>query len=111
MKSFTSRRFREMYASLPKDVRLYADRAYRLFRHNPSHPGLRFKMVDAESRMYSARVDLGYRALGLTEVMTSCGCGSARMQSTIKRCDGRQFAPTRNGKKAKWPRMHRDEHG
>lgn len=39
MKSFTSRSFREMYASLPKEVQSQARRAYRLFRDNPSHPG------------------------------------------------------------------------
>ncbi len=38
MKSFTSRRFREMYANLPKEVQSRADRAYALFRRNPRHP-------------------------------------------------------------------------
>jgi hypothetical protein len=64
MKSYTSRRFRETFASLPKDIRLRAHRAYRLFRGNPFHPGLHFKKVDDESRTYSVRVGLGYRALG-----------------------------------------------
>ena len=63
MKSFTSRRFREMYAALPPDVRLRAKRAYHLFRHNPAHPGLNFKKVDDRDNVYSARVGLGYRAL------------------------------------------------
>ena len=64
MKSFTSRRFREMYANLPKDIQLRADRAYQLFRRNPSHPGLHFKKVDHDNLIYSARVGLGYRAPG-----------------------------------------------
>jgi hypothetical protein len=64
MKSFTSRRFRSMYANLPKDVKLRATRAYRLFRRSPSHPGLNFKKVDDQNDIYSARVGLGYRALG-----------------------------------------------
>jgi hypothetical protein len=42
MKSFTSRRF----------------------RRNPSRPGLNFKKVDEEYNIYSARIGLGYRALG-----------------------------------------------
>ena len=62
MKSFTSRRFREMYADLPEEVKLRANRAYQLFRRNPAHPGLNFKKV--ENQIYSARVGLGYRALG-----------------------------------------------
>jgi len=64
MRSFTSRRFRESYARLPKQVRLQARRAYQLFKQNPSHPGLNFKKVDGQNSIYSVRVGLGYRALG-----------------------------------------------
>jgi hypothetical protein len=64
MKSFTSRRFREMYANLPQDVQVRAQRAYQLFLRNPAHPGLNFKKVDDENHVYSARVGLGHRALG-----------------------------------------------
>ena len=64
MKSFTSRRFRILYASLPEDVRRRAMRAYHLFRRNPAHPGLNFKKVDEQNDIYSVRVGLGYRALG-----------------------------------------------
>lgn len=35
-----------------------------LFRLNPAHPGLNFKKVDDQNEIYSARVGLGYRALG-----------------------------------------------
>lgn len=63
MKSFTSRRFRERYEKLPRDVKLRAQRAYKLFRLNPAHPGLNFKKVDDQDNVYSARVGLGYRAL------------------------------------------------
>jgi len=64
MNSFTSRRFREMYAGLPAQVRLRARRAYLLFRRDPAHPGLNFKKVHEENNIYSARIGLGYRALG-----------------------------------------------
>ena len=64
MRSFTSRRFRQMYANLPEQVRLQSLRAYQLFRRNPSHPGLNFKRVDDENNIYSARIGRGYRALG-----------------------------------------------
>jgi len=60
MKSFTSRRFRERYEELPRDVKLRAKRAYKLFRLNPAHPGLNFKKVDDQDNVYSARVGLGY---------------------------------------------------
>jgi hypothetical protein len=64
MKSFTSRRFREMYGDLPDHVQRQAQRAYQLFRRNPAHPGLNFKKVDEERNIYSARIGLGYRVLG-----------------------------------------------
>ncbi len=64
MRSFTSRRFREIYANLPDEVQLRAKRAYRLFLQNPTHPGLNFKKIDEEDNIYSARVGLSYRVLG-----------------------------------------------
>ena len=64
MKSFTTRRFREAYGSLPDEVRLQARRAFHLFKQNASHPGLNFKKVDGENNIYSVRIGLGYRALG-----------------------------------------------
>ena len=38
--------------------------AYELFRQNPSHPELRFKKVNPDPPTYSARVGIGYRAVG-----------------------------------------------
>ena len=64
MKSVTTRRFREALIKLPEPVRQQAHRAYGLFRHNPSHPGLSFKKVDEEKNTYSVRIGLGHRALG-----------------------------------------------
>ena len=52
-----------MFANLPEHVRRDARRAYQLFRRNATHPGLRFKKLEGQNDMYSARVGLGYRAL------------------------------------------------
>jgi hypothetical protein len=65
--SRTTRAFREAFASLPNGVRRQAERAYRLFRRDPRHPSLRFKKVDKEGNIYSVRIGLGYRALGVME--------------------------------------------
>jgi hypothetical protein len=64
MNSHTTRRFRELLARLPAHVQQQARDAYRLFRQNPAHPGLRFKQVHADPPIYSARVGIGYRAVG-----------------------------------------------
>jgi hypothetical protein len=64
MNSRTTRQFRECLADLPETVKRQARDAYRLFRQNPAHPGLHFKQVHADPPTYSARVGLGYRAVG-----------------------------------------------
>jgi hypothetical protein len=64
MNSRTTRRFRELLAALPAHVQQQARDAFQLFRQNPSHPGLRFKKVHPDPPIYSARVGIGYRAVG-----------------------------------------------
>jgi hypothetical protein len=65
MNSHTTRRFRELFAALPAQVRQQARDAYALFQQNPSHPGLHFKQVHpGPPRVYSARVGISYRAPG-----------------------------------------------
>jgi hypothetical protein len=67
MNSRTTRRFRELLAVLPAQIRQQAQEAYRLFRENPAHPGLHFKQGHPDPPIYSARVGIGYRALGALE--------------------------------------------
>lgn len=64
MNSRTTKQFRELLNSLPSQIRRQARQAYRLFRQDPSYPGLRFKKVHDDPAMYSARVGIGYRAVG-----------------------------------------------
>jgi len=70
MDSRTTRQFREAFASLPEEVRQHARRAYKLFRSDPRHSSLRFKKVNDESNIYSVRIGLSYRALGVMEGST-----------------------------------------
>jgi len=65
MKSRRTRGFREAFEALPRRVQKQARAAYRLFKQDASHPGLDFKPVDAESRIYSVRIGRHYRALGV----------------------------------------------
>lgn len=67
MKSRTTRRFRDLLAVLPAHVRQQAREAYRLFQQNPAHPGLRFKQVYANPPIYSVRVGISYRAVGVLD--------------------------------------------
>lgn len=59
--------FRDCYARLPSEVRAQARRAYRLWRADPAHPGIRFKPIHATEPIYSARVGRSWRALGLLD--------------------------------------------
>jgi len=54
-----------MFVKLPPDVQELARNTYRRFRENPYHPSLQLKEVDHRTRMYSARVGLFYRVLGI----------------------------------------------
>ncbi len=65
MKSHTTERFREALGRLPPSVQERARAAYRLFHEDPSHPSLRFKTVHPTRPIYSVRIGLGYRALGV----------------------------------------------
>ncbi len=60
-------RFWSAYHELPVDVRDAARRTYARFRDDPGHPSLRFKRVHSREPVYSVRIGLGYRALGLFE--------------------------------------------
>lgn len=67
MISKTTRRFRQMLAKLPSNVRHQAKEAYRLFRQNPNHLSLRFKKVHDTEPIYSARINIDYRAVGVLD--------------------------------------------
>jgi len=65
MKSQINDDFLRAYRKLPKDVREQARKAYRLFRENPQHPSLNFKLVHPNQPIYSARISRGYRTIGI----------------------------------------------
>ena len=67
MKSSATPSFWAAYRKLPTDVRGLERKAYRLFASNPRHQSLRFKKVHGHEPIYSVRVALGYRAVGLLE--------------------------------------------
>jgi hypothetical protein len=67
MQSRTTRQFWRLFAALPFGARRDAERAYRLFQSNPSCPGLQFKKLEGEDRIYSARIGLEYRALNVVK--------------------------------------------
>jgi mRNA-degrading endonuclease RelE of RelBE toxin-antitoxin system len=67
MKSSVTKTFRKRLNDLPASVQEQAAKAYELWQEDPYHPSLQFKLVTQRQQIYSARVSLNYRVLGLLE--------------------------------------------
>ena len=67
MKSVTTDRFRNAFAKLPKNIQEKARESYQLWKQNNNYPGLHFKQVHNQKHIYSVRVGLSYRALGIIQ--------------------------------------------
>ena len=65
MSSKIAASFLTQFAALPADVQSLARRNYKLWKENPSHPGLHFKRVGKRTESYSVRIGLGWRVLGV----------------------------------------------
>ena len=67
MKSSTTKDFRKRLNRLPESVREQADKAYALWKADIYHRSLQFKRISQRQAVYSVRISLNYRALGLLE--------------------------------------------
>jgi hypothetical protein len=67
MNSATLPSFWDRYRKLDRNLKAQARKAYRLWYEDPFHPSLRFKCINREEAIWSVRITLGYRALGILE--------------------------------------------
>ena len=67
IKSQTVSSFWTAYRALPENTRKDARKAYRLWKQNPFHSSLHFKCINYKEHIWSIRISLGYRALGIYE--------------------------------------------
>ena len=67
MKSATVPSFWETYAKLDETVKQRARKAFELWSENPFHPSLHFKCVNSEEDIWSVRITINYRALGVLD--------------------------------------------
>ena len=65
MQSHTTEAFRTLLAAAPDAIQAKAQFAYRLWAQNPGHPSLRYKKVHDTLPVYSVRIDLDWRAVGV----------------------------------------------
>lgn len=65
MISRTTEKFRALFALLPNTIKAQAKEAYQQFKRDPYHPSLQFKRVHSSKPIYSVRISLDYRAVGI----------------------------------------------
>lgn len=67
MKSTLGEGFIELFNRLPDDAKRQIRTAYKQFRDDPYYPGLHFKKVHPSEPVWSVRIGLHYRAVGVME--------------------------------------------
>ncbi len=67
MNSVATSRFWRCFERLPVEIQRRAETAYRIWRADPYHRSLDFKQVHASRPIYSVRIGLHWRALGVRD--------------------------------------------
>lgn len=67
MKSATLPSFWTAYKALNEEIKRRARKAYYLWKQDPFHPSLHFKCINREENIWSVRITLAYRAVGILE--------------------------------------------
>ncbi len=67
MTSKAHRNFWACYRRLPPDVQRLASRKHRMWRSDPFHPSLHFKCINREEDIWSVRITLAHRAIGILQ--------------------------------------------
>lgn len=67
MNSATLPSFWEAYEKLDDTMHKQARKAYRLWRENPFHPSLHFKCINRSEDIWSVRINLDLRAVGVLD--------------------------------------------
>jgi len=65
MNSELTNDFVQRFAQLPERVKQTARKNYKLWKENPTHPSLEFKKLNTQEPLYSIRVGIGWRAVGV----------------------------------------------
>ena len=65
MKSHLAVDFISCFRELPARIQRLARKNYKLWKERPDHPSVQFKLVGKRMPVYSIRVGIGWRALGL----------------------------------------------
>jgi len=67
IKSCTLPSFWDAYEKLYQEIKKQAKRKYELWLEDPFYPSLHFKCIHTSENIWSARITLNYRVLGIFE--------------------------------------------
>lgn len=70
MESQTTNRFWKAYDKLPSSVQKTVKKIYRRWQENPYDPNLKFKQIHPVKPIYSVRIGLDWRVVGIKEENT-----------------------------------------
>ena len=70
MISYLTDDFIDCFKRLPERVKKNARKNYKLWKKNSKHPSLEFKLINKKNSVYSIRVGIGWRALGVKKSNT-----------------------------------------
>lgn len=65
MISHTTEKFWKAFEQLPRHIQTQAREAYNLWQTDAYHPSLQFKIIHKQKEIYSVRIGIGWRALGV----------------------------------------------
>ncbi|MEA2017378.1 MAG: hypothetical protein U9N59_02925 [Campylobacterota bacterium] len=65
MISHINQQWKKLYKNIPKDIKELSKKQYKLFKENPYHSSLHFKRVHSSKAIFSARINLNFRTLGV----------------------------------------------
>ncbi len=65
MKSRKTKSFKKLFERLPSEVKEQARQSYILWSQNRLHPSLHFKKISEQKDLFSVRIGIRYRAIGL----------------------------------------------
>jgi hypothetical protein len=67
MNSETTQSFWDAYRDLDQAIKDRARKAYKLWDENPFHPSLHFKCINQKENIWSVRITIAYRAVGVLD--------------------------------------------
>lgn len=65
MKNRRTKQFHKRFERLPRDIQEQAVAAYNLFKVQPYYPSLHFECINRQASLWSVRIGLHYRAVGV----------------------------------------------